>query len=51
MTLTASYTDADGGRQSVDVMAEAIQSEPAQAVGQAWGVRISQGSVTAYSGN
>ena len=50
MTLTASYTDADGGHQSIDVMAEAIQSGPAQAVGQAWGVSISQGSVTAYVG-
>lgn len=48
--LTATYDDADGGHQSIDVMAEAIQSEPAQAVGQAWGVSISQGNVTAYSG-
>lgn len=51
MTLTSSYSDADGGHQAIDVMAEAIQSGPAQAVGQAWGVSISQGSVTAYSGN
>lgn len=51
MTLTASYQDADGGKQVIEVMAEAIQSEPARAVGQAWGVSISQGSVTAYSGN
>ena len=51
MTLTTAYVDADGGHQSIDVMAEAIQSGPAQAVGQAWGVSISQGSVTAYSGN
>lgn len=49
MTLTETYIDADGGHQSIDVMAEAIQSEPAQAVGEAWGVSISQGSVTAYS--
>ena len=46
-----SYTDVDGGHQAIDVMAEAIQSEPARAVSQAWGVSISQGSVTAYSGN
>ena len=46
-----SYTDVDGGHQAIDVMAEEIQSEPARAVGQAWGVSISQGSVTAYSGN
>ena len=51
ITLTATYDDADGGHQSIDVMAEAIQSEPAEAVGQAWGVSISQGSVTAYTGN
>lgn len=48
--LASSYPDADGGYQAMDVMAEAIQSEPAQAVGEAWGVSISQGSVTAYSG-
>lgn len=42
------YTDADGGRQVLEVLAEAIQSGPAQAVGQAWGVSITEGSVTAY---
>ena len=50
MTLTAEYTDVDGGKQAIDVMAEAIQSVPAEAVGQAWGVTISEGRVTAYSG-
>lgn len=49
MTLTESYDDADGGHQSIDVMAEAIQSAPPEAVGQAWGVSIAPGSVTAYS--
>lgn len=44
-----SYTDVDGGHQAIDVMAEAIQSEPARAVGQAWGVSIAPGSVTAYN--
>ena len=48
--LESVYTDADGGYQAMDVMAEAIQSEPAEAVGEAWGVSISQGSVTLYSG-
>lgn len=33
----ASYTDADGGHQAIDVMAEAIQSGPAEAVQAAWG--------------
>ena len=45
------YTDADGGKQVIEVMAEAIQSQPERAVGQAWGVTISGGSVTAYNGN
>ena len=48
MTLTNSYDDADGGKQAIDVMAEAIQSVPAQAVGEAWGVSISEGGVTPY---
>lgn len=47
--LTGSYEDADGGHQAIDVMAEAIQSVPAEAVGQAWGVKIEQNSVTAYT--
>lgn len=50
MTLNGAYDDADGGKQAIDVMAEAIQSVPAKAVGEAWGVTISEGSVTAYSG-
>lgn len=49
ITLTGSYADADGGKQTIEVMAEAIQSGPAEAVGQAWGVSISQGSVTSYN--
>lgn len=49
MTLTSSYSDADGGHQAIDVMAEAIQSQPAEAVGSSWGVSISEGSVTAYN--
>ena len=47
--LTGSYNNADGGKQVVEVMAEAIQSQPAKAVGEAWGVTISQGSVTTYN--
>lgn len=42
--------DPDGGKQAIDVMAEAIQSTPASAVQDAWGVTISNGSVTAYAG-
>lgn len=35
--LTGSYNDADGGRQAIEVMAEAIQSVPEAAVNAAWG--------------
>lgn len=42
------YSDVDGGRQVVEVMAELIQSEPARAVGEAWGVTISENDVTGY---
>ena len=44
------YIDADGGRQVIEVIAEAIQSEPTSAVQQAWGVTIREGSVTASAG-
>lgn len=44
-----SYNDADGGKQAIDVMAEAIQSEPAKAIGEAWGVTITQGNVATYA--
>lgn len=44
MTLTAAYTDADGGHQSIDVMAEAIQSAPEAAVKAAWGTGFSIGA-------
>lgn len=37
MPLTENYPDADGGHQSIDVMAEAIQSVPEAAVKAAWG--------------
>lgn len=39
--LQDSYTDADGGRQAIDVMAEAIQSVPEAAVKDAWGTGFS----------
>ena len=32
------YNDADGGYQSIDVVAEAIQSAPTDAITQAWGI-------------
>lgn len=43
-----SYDDVDGGKQVIEVMAEAIQANPADAVGQAWGVTITLNSVTPY---
>lgn len=52
------YTDADGGKQVIEVMAEAIQAgqnaptDCGQAVKDAWGVEITEsGSVIEYSGN
>ena len=51
ITLTGSYNDADGGKQVIEVMAEAIQSRPAEAVGESWGVTITPGNVSAYSGS
>ena len=49
ITLNGFYDDADGGKQVIEVMAEAIQGGPANAVGYSWGVSISDGSVTAYA--
>lgn len=40
ITLQSSYQDADGGRQAIDVMAEAIQSVPGEAVKAAWKLSI-----------
>lgn len=37
-----SYTDTDGGKQVIEVMAEAIQSVPATAVQQAWNVTVAE---------
>ena len=39
--LTGSYDDADGGKQVIEVMAEAIQSVPDTAVKDAWGTGFS----------
>lgn len=47
--LTSQYYDSDGGKQVIEVMAEAIQSVPAEAVGNSWHVSITPGSVTAYT--
>ncbi len=47
ITLNSSYDDADGGRQVIEVMAEAIQAEPESAAHNAWGVDIQNGNVEA----
>ena len=39
--LEDSYNDADGGKQVIEVMAEAIQSQPDRAVKDAWGTDFS----------
>lgn len=50
MTLVGSYGDTDGGKQAIDVMAEAIQSVPGTAVQAAWGLSInSDGSLNVPS--
>ena len=46
ITLVSSYTDSDGGRQVIEVIAEAIQSVPADAVEQAWNVTVTDGSIS-----
>ena len=38
--LTGSYNDADGGKQVIEVMAEAIQSQPKDAVESSWNVPV-----------
>ena len=48
LTLTGSYNDADGGKQALEIMAEAIQSAPEGAAGQAWGVTITPGRWARY---
>ena len=49
MTLVASYQDADGGSQAIDVMAEAIQSIPADAVRKVWGVSVSSDGTLSFN--
>lgn len=49
LNCTVSYPTDPKYTLSVEILADAIQSSPANAVGQAWGVSISEGSVTEYS--
>ena len=50
-TEVAGKAPAENYRLSVEIIAEAIQSQPDRAVQQAWGVTISGGNVTANGGN
>lgn len=50
--VSATAEKPNGYDLSVEIIAEAIQSQPDRAVGQAWGVTISEGKVEPYtSGN
>ena len=52
--LVKDYADADGGHQSIDVIAEAIQAGPEAAVQAAWGNNFSikaNGELSVTSGN
>ena len=51
MTLVGNYTDVDGGKQVIEVMAEGIQSVPLQAIQEAWSVTISGNQVIEFTGN
>ena len=51
LTCTVTYPVNPEYTLSVEILAEAIQSTPDKAVQEAWGVSISQGSVTACSSN
>lgn len=47
--LNEGVTPPAGYSLSVEIIAEAIQSQPETAVGEAWGVKIAPNSVTAYN--
>ena len=40
ISLSGNYTDADGGKQLIEVMAEAIQAQPSNAVTQVWSIQV-----------
>lgn len=49
ITLTGSYADADGGKQAIEVLAEAIQSVPTSVVAEKWNVTVANDG-TLYTG-
>ena len=46
ITLVGEYQDADGGKQVIEVIAEAIQSVPTTVVAEKWGVTVDTDGVT-----
>lgn len=48
LTCSPSYPENPAYTLSVEVVAEAIQSDPAEAAAEAWGVGVSGGMLTAY---
>ena len=48
LTCSAPYPEYPGYTLSVEVVAEAIQSNPAEAAEEAWGVTVSNGKLTAH---
>ena len=48
LTCSPSYPEDPAYTLSVEVVAEAIQSDPAEAAADAWGVTVSGGKLTAY---
>ncbi len=51
ITLTGSYDDADGGKQVIEVMAEAIQSVPTSVVAENWKVTVGTDGTLTKGGN
>lgn len=51
LALTGSYSDADGGKQVIEVMAEAIQSVPTSVVAEKWNVTVDANGTLAKGGN
>lgn len=51
LALTGSYSDADGGKQVIEVMAEAIQSVPTSVVAEKWNVTVDSNGTLAKGGN
>ena len=41
-----SYSDEDGGKQVIEVVAEAIQASPVKAVKEAWNAEVKSGAIT-----